>query len=126
MPYAVTRTCIPDVLNLEPKIFGDTRGFFFESSDQQDFNQAAGLNVKFVQNNQKQFGVPPGFAHGFVVLSETADFLYKTSNYYAPAHEQCIAWNDPAIGISWPQGLTPQLSAKDQADLSLAQAEVFV
>jgi dTDP-4-dehydrorhamnose 3,5-epimerase len=69
--------------------------------------------------------VPPGFAHGFVVLTDTADFLYKTTDYYAPAHERCIAWNDPAIGITWPQGLAPQLSAKDQAGKLLAQAEVF-
>jgi dTDP-4-dehydrorhamnose 3,5-epimerase len=87
------------------------------------FGQWAGVELS--EDNHKQFWVPPGFAHGFVVLSETADFLYKTTNYYAPAHERCIAWNDPAIGISWPQGLTPQLSAKDQAGLSLAHAEVF-
>jgi dTDP-4-dehydrorhamnose 3,5-epimerase len=182
MACSVTKTNIPEVLILEPKVFGDSRGFFFESFNQQDFNQATGQNVEFVQDNHsrsahgvlrglhyqlqqaqgklvrvvrgavfdvavdirkssptygqwagvelteenhKQFWVPPGFAHGFVVMSETADFLYKTTNYYAPAHERCIAWNDPAIGISWPQGLTPQLSAKDQAGLSLAQAEVF-
>ena len=182
MPYTVTPTHIPDVLTLEPKVFGDSRGFFFESFNQQDFNKVTGLDVNFVQDNHsrsgkgvlrglhyqlqqaqgklvrvvrgavfdvavdirkssptfgqwvgceltednhRQFWVPPGFAHGFVVLSETADFLYKTTDYYAPAHERCIAWNDPAIGITWPQGLTPQLSAKDQAGLSLAQAEVF-
>jgi dTDP-4-dehydrorhamnose 3,5-epimerase len=87
------------------------------------FGQWAG--VELTEDNHKQFWVPPGFAHGFVVLSDTADFLYKTTDYYAPAHERCIAWNDPAIGITWPQGMTPQLSAKDQAGLSLAQAEVF-
>ena len=182
MPYTVTPTAIPDVLVLEPKVFGDSRGFFFESFNQQDFNQATGLNETFVQDNHsrsakgvlrglhyqlqqpqgklvrvvrgavfdvavdirkssptfgrwvggelsednhRQFWVPAGFAHGFVVLSETADFLYKTTNYYAPAHERCIAWNDLAIGIIWPQGLAPQLSAKDQAGVSLAQAEVF-
>ena len=125
MPYTVTPTHIPDLLILEPKVFGDSRGFFFESFNQQDFNQVTGLDVNFVQDNHKQFWVPPGFAHGFVVLSDTADFLYKTTDYYAPAHERCIAWNDPAIGITWPQGLTPQLSAKDQAGLALAQAEVF-
>jgi dTDP-4-dehydrorhamnose 3,5-epimerase len=179
MPYTVTPTAIPDVLILEPKVFGDTRGFFFESFNAQDFAQATGLNVPFVQDNHsrsakgvlrglhyqlqqpqgklvrvvrgavfdvavdirkssptfgqwestelsednhRQLWVPPGFAHGFVVLSESADFLYKTTDYYAPAHERCIAWNDPAIGIRWPAGLIPQLSAKDQAGLSLEQA----
>ncbi len=182
MPYTITPTAIPDVLILEPKVFGDSRGFFFESFNAKDFAQATGLKVDFVQDNHsrsgqgvlrglhyqleqaqgklvrvvrgavfdvavdirkssptfgrwvgcelsednhRQFWVPPGFAHGFVVLSETADFLYKTTDYYAPAHERCIAWNDPAIGITWPPGLAPQLSAKDQAGLPLAQAEVF-
>ena len=178
----VTDSKIPDVKIIEPKVFGDRRGFFYESFNQQDFNQATGLNVHFVQDNHsrsikgvlrglhyqlqqpqgklvrvvrgsvfdvavdirkssptfgqwagvvltednhKQFWVPPGFAHGFVVLSDTADFLYKTTDYYAPAHERCIAWNDPTISITWPQDLTPHLSAKDQAGLTLAQAEVF-
>jgi len=182
MPYTVTPTGIPDVLILEPKVFGDSRGFFFESFNAQDFAQVTGLSVNFVQDNHsrsakgvlrglhyqlqqaqgklvrvvrgavfdvavdirkssptfgqwvgvnlsadnhRQLWVPAGFAHGFVVLSETADFLYKTTDYYAPAHERCIAWNDPAIGITWPEGLTLQLSAKDQAGLSLAQAELF-
>lgn len=182
MPYTVTPTSIPDVLILEPKVFGDSRGFFFESFNAQDFAQATGLDMSFVQDNHsrsakgvlrglhyqlqqaqgklvrvvrgavfdvavdirkssptfgqwvgcelsednhRQFWVPPGFAHGFVVLSETADFLYKTTDYYAPAHERCIAWNDPAIGITWPQGFTPQLSAKDQAGKNLAEAECF-
>ena len=182
MPYNVTPTHIPDVLVLEPKVFGYTRAFFFESFNQKDLNQATGLGMRFVQDNQsrstqgvlrglhyqlqqpqgklvrvvrgavfdvavdirkssptfgqwagveltedthKQFWVPPGFAHGFVVLSDTADFLYKTTDYYAPAHERCIAWSDSTIGITWPQGMTPQLSAKDQACLTLAQAEVF-
>jgi dTDP-4-dehydrorhamnose 3,5-epimerase len=181
MPYTVTPTHIPDLLILEPKVFGDARGFFFESFNQQDFNQATGLQVNFVQDNHsrstqgvlrglhyqvqqpqgklvrvvrgavfdvavdirqssstfgqwsgieltednhKQVWVPAGFAHGFVVLSDTADFLYKTTEYYAPAHERCIAWNDPAIGITWPQGLAPQLSAKDQAAKPLAEAEL--
>ena len=183
MPYTVTPTHIPDALILEPKVFGDSRGFFFESFNQQDFQQVTGLDVNFVQDNHsrssqgvlrglhyqleqaqgklvrvvrgavfdvavdirkssatfgqwvgvelseenhKQFWVPPGFAHGFVVLSETADFLYKTTNYYAPAHERCIAWNDPDIGITWPHGLQPILSVKDQTGTSLAQAELFV
>ncbi|MDP2163544.1 MAG: dTDP-4-dehydrorhamnose 3,5-epimerase [Hydrogenophaga sp.] len=177
-----TPTAIPDVMVIEPKVFGDARGFFFESFNQKAFNEATGSNVNFVQDNHsrsakgvlrglhyqlqqpqgklvrvvrgavfdvavdirkssptfgqwvgvelsednhKQLWVPAGFAHGFVVLSETADFLYKTTDYYAPAHERCIAWDDPAIGIEWPADIAPQLSAKDQAGLSLSQAEVF-
>jgi len=182
MSYNVTPTAIPDVLMLEPKVFGDSRGFFFESFNEQDFAQATGLNVTFVQDNHsrsakgvlrglhyqvqqpqgklvrvvrgavfdvavdirrssptfgqwvgselsednhRQFWVPPGFAHGFVVLSESADFLYKTTDYYAPAHERCIAWNDPDIGIEWPVGLEPVLSAKDVSGMPLAKAELF-
>jgi dTDP-4-dehydrorhamnose 3,5-epimerase len=182
----VTPTAIPDVMVIEPRVFGDARGFFFESFNQKAFNEVTGTNVNFVQDNHsrsakgvlrglhyqlqqpqgklvrvvrgavfdvavdirkssatfgqwvgvelsednhKQLWVPAGFAHGFVVLSETADFLYKTTDYYAPAHERCIAWNDASIGIQWPAGLVPQLSVKDQAGLSLAQAvtkvEVF-
>jgi len=178
----VTPTAIPDVMVIEPRVFGDARGFFFESFNQQAFNGATGLNVDFVQDNHsrsargvlrglhyqlqqpqgklvrvvrgavldvavdirkssptfgqwvgveltednhKQLWVPAGFAHGFVVLSETADFLYKTTDYYAPAHERCIAWDDPAIGIEWPEGLTPNLSAKDLAGLPLAEAQLF-
>lgn len=182
MPYTVTPTAIPDVLMLEPKVFGDSRGFFFESFNEQDFAQATGLNVTFVQDNHsrsakgvlrglhyqvqqpqgklvrvvrgavfdvavdirrssptfgqwvgcelsednhRQFWVPPGFAHGFVVLSDSADFLYKTTDYYAPAHERCIAWNDPDIGIQWPTGLEPQLSAKDQLGHPLVHSDLF-
>jgi dTDP-4-dehydrorhamnose 3,5-epimerase len=182
MPYTVTATAIPDVLMLEPKVFGDSRGFFFESFNEQDFAQATGLNVKFVQDNQsrsakgvlrglhyqlqqpqgklvrvvrgavfdvavdirrssptfgqwvgcelsednhRQFWVPPGFAHGFVVLSESADFLYKTTDYYAPAYERCIAWNDPDIGIEWPAGMEPQLSGKDSSGVPFKSAQVF-
>lgn len=182
MPYTVIPTPISDVLILEPQVFGDSRGFFFESFNQQDFNQVTGLNVNFVQDNHsrsaqgvlrglhyqikqpqgklvrvvrgavfdvavdlrkssttlgqwvgveltednhKQMWIPEGFAHGFVVLSETADFLYKTTDYYAPAHERCIAWNDPTIGITWPQGLTPQCSAKDQKGQLFAHADIF-
>ena len=183
MPYKVTPTAIPDLLILEPKVFGDSRGFFFESFNAKNFAQATGLNVNFVQDNHsrsskgvlrglhyqvqqtqgklvhvtqgavfdvavdirkgsptfgkwvgcelsdsnhRQLWIPPGFAHGFMVLSETADFLYKTTDYYAPAHERCIAWNDSSIGIQWPEGITPLLSAKDQQGLTLAEAEVFV
>ncbi len=182
MPYTVTPTHIPDLLVLKPKVFGDSRGFFFESFNQQDFNQVTGLDVHFVQDNHsrstrgvlrglhyqlqqaqgklvrvvrgavldvavdirkssptfgqwagvelteennKQMWIPPGFAHGFVVLSDTADFLYKTTDYYAPAHERCIAWNDPDLGIDWGLDGTPTLSGKDQAALLLKNAEVF-
>lgn len=182
MPYSVTATSISDVLILEPRVFGDNRGFFFESFNQRDFDQATGLDVNFVQDNHsrsaqgvlrglhyqlqqpqgklvrvvrgavfdvavdirkssptfgqwvgcelsednhRQLWVPPGFAHGFVVLSDAADFLYKTTDYYAPDHERCIAWNDSTISIDWPAGITPKLSAKDQAGVSLVEAEVF-
>ena len=177
-----TPTRIPEVLIIEPKVFGDARGFFYESFNQQAFAQATGLDVAFVQDNHsrsaqgvlrglhyqiqnpqgklvrcvrgavfdvavdirkgsatlgqgagvevseenhRQLWVPAGFAHGFVVLSESADFLYKTTDYYAPAFERCIAWNDPALGIEWPSGVTPLLSAKDAAGLALQDAEVF-
>ena len=182
MPYTVIQTAIPDVLILEPKVFGDSRGFFFESFNAKDFANVTGLDVNFVQDNHsksakgvlrglhyqlqqaqgklvrvtqgavfdvavdirkssptfgkwvgceltqsnhKQLWVPQGFAHGFIVLSESADFLYKTTDYYAPAHERCIAWNDPSIGITWPEGITPLLSAKDQQGVRFDQAEVF-
>ena len=175
----VTPTAIPDVLVIEPKVFGDARGFFYESFNQQAFNEATGLNLNFVQDNHsrsakgvlrglhyqvqqpqgklvrvvrgavfdvavdirkgsptfgkwegieltednhKQLWVPPGFAHGFVVLSDSADFLYKTTEYYAPEHEGCIAWNDPEIGIQWPLASEPSLSSKDQQGMALHEA----
>jgi dTDP-4-dehydrorhamnose 3,5-epimerase len=179
----VTPTAIPDVLIIEPKVFGDSRGFFYESFNQKAFNDATGLNETFVQDNhsrsakgvlrglhyqlqqpqgklvrvvhgavfdvavdirkssatfgkwvgielseenQKQFWVPAGFAHGFLVLSESADFLYKTTQYYAPAQERCIAWNDPSVGINWPPvDQAPSLSQKDMTGQHLKQAEVF-
>ena len=178
----VIPTAIPEVLIIEPKLFGDARGFFFESYNEHAFAQATGLNLNFVQDNHsrsaqgvlrglhyqirqpqgklvrvvrgsvfdvavdlrrssptfgrwvgveltesnyRQLWVPPGFAHGFVVTSELADFLYKTTDYYAPEHERCIAWNDPATGIQWPLDGAPALSAKDQQGVSLAQAEVY-
>ena len=178
----VTPTAIPDVLILEPKVFGDQRGFFFESFNQQVFNEATGLDVHFVQDNHsrsahgvlrglhyqisqpqgklvrvasgevldvavdirhssptfgkwvsvlltaenhRQVWVPPGFAHGFVVLSETADFLYKTTDYYAPQFERAILWNDPVLGIDWQLKTEAKLSAKDMLGLPLAQAPVF-
>jgi dTDP-4-dehydrorhamnose 3,5-epimerase len=182
MPYQVTPTALPEVLILEPKVFGDERGFFFESYNQRDFAQATGLQVAFVQDNhsrsaknvlrglhyqvqqpqgklvrvvqgevfdvavdlrkksktfgqwvgeilsaenKRQLWIPAGFAHGFVVLSDTAEFLYKTTDYYAPAHERCIRWDDPAIGTHWPIAAPPILAAKDAAGKLLAEAEVF-
>ena len=178
----VTRTEIPDVLIIEPQVFGDARGFFLESWNEEAFREATGVQLPFVQDNQsrsargvlrglhyqleqpqgklvrvvngtvfdvavdlrkssetfgrwvgvelsaegfQQLWIPPGFGHGFLVLSESADFLYKTTDYYAPKHERCIAWDDPDIGIQWPAGLSPQLSAKDAAGSRLRDAEVF-
>ena len=178
----VTPTSIPSVLIIEPKVFGDTRGFFFESFNQRDFNQATGLDVNFVQDNHsrsskgvlrglhyqiqqpqgklvrvvrgsvfdvtvdlrkssptfgqwvgveltednhRQLWIPPGFAHGFYVLSDSADFLYKTTDYYAPEFECSLIWNDPTIGIEWPLNTQPIISAKDAQGKKLADAEVF-
>jgi dTDP-4-dehydrorhamnose 3,5-epimerase len=177
-----TPLAIPDVFLIEPTVFGDERGFFFESFNQARFEDAIGKSVQFVQDNHsrsvknvlrglhyqiqqpqgklvrvvqgevfdvavdlrkssKTFGqwvgeilsaenkhqlwIPEGFAHGFVVLSETAEFLYKTTDYYAPAFERSILWNDPATGIRWPINDAPQLSGKDQQGKLLAQAETF-
>lgn len=182
MAYTLTQTEIPDVLILEPKVFGDDRGFFFESFNQRDFVQATGFDGNFVQDNhsksargvlrglhyqiqrpqgklvrvvqgevfdvavdlrrssqnfgkwigvmlsaenKKQLWIPPGFAHGFLVLSATAEFLYKTTDYWFPEHERCLLWSDPAIGIQWPITSTPQLSAKDSTGTSISEAEVF-
>lgn len=178
----IIQTAIPDVLILEPKVFGDERGFFFESFNARAFSEATGLNPNFVQDNhsrsqrgvlrglhyqvqqaqgklvrvtagevydvavdlrrqsptfgqwvgthlsadnKRQMWVPEGFAHGFVVLSEFAEFLYKTTDYYAPAHERCIRWDDPKLAIDWPLQEEPRLSAKDQQGLSFDVAEVF-
>ncbi len=180
-----TRTAIPDVVIIEPKVFGDARGFFFESFNQKAFDEALGRPARFVQDNhsssargvlrglhyqirqpqgklvrvvrgevfdvavdlrrssatfgqwvgerlsadnKRQLWIPEGFAHAFVVLTESAEFLYKTTDYYAPEYERCVLWNDPAIGIDWHgNGLVgaPLLSAKDAAGLPLAQAELF-
>ena len=182
MPYTVTPTALPGVLLLEPKVFGDARGFFFESFNARDFAQCTGLDVQFVQDNHSksargvlrglhyqiqhpqgklvrvtqgevfdvavdlrrsspQFGhcvgtllsadnhrqlwVPPGFAHGFVVTSDSAEFLYKTTDYWYPEHERCLLWNDSALGVQWPLQTSPQLAAKDAAGKLLAQADVF-
>ena len=178
----VTPTSIPSVLIIEPKVFGDTRGFFFESFNQRAFNQATGLDVNFVQDNHSrsskgvlrglhyqiqqpqgklvrvvrgsvfdvtvdlrkssptfrqwvgveltednhcQLWIPPGFAHGFYVLSDSADFLYKTTDYYAPEFECSLIWNDPTIGIEWPLNTHPIISAKDAQGKKLADAEAF-
>lgn len=179
----VTPTLIPDVLVIEPKIFGDERGFFFESFNQQVFAAATGVNLPFVQDNhsmsqqgvlrglhyqlkqaqgklvrvvsgavfdvavdlrcasptfgqwvgeylsaenKKQMWIPPGFAHGFLVMSPQAEFLYKTTDFYAPEHERCLAWNDPEVGIAWPEcHVEIQLSNKDQQGQSLARTESF-
>ena len=173
-----TPTKIADVILLEPKVFGDERGFFFESFNQQVFEQATGVKTNFVQDNhsksgkgvlrglhyqvenaqgklvrvtqgelfdvavdirpdsptfgqwvgeilsaenKRQLWVPAGLAHGFLVLSETAEFLYKTTEYYAPAYERCIAWNDSSLAIQWPlNGIEPRLSIKDQAGSAFA------
>lgn len=178
----LTTTELPEVLLLEPKVFGDDRGFFMESFNQRSFEQMCGIKTSFVQDNhsrsrqgvlrglhyqlkqpqgklvrvvrgsvfdvavdirpgspnfgrwvgktlseenQCQLWVPPGFAHGFLVLSESADFLYKTTDYYAPEHERCIRWDDPSMGIRWPDpGVALQLSPKDQAGALLAEADL--
>ena len=176
------RLAIPDVVLFEPRVFGDERGFFFESFHQRRFEEALDRQVSFVQDNhsksaakvlrglhyqikqpqgklvrvvsgsvfdvavdirkssptfgqwvgeilsaenKKQMWVPEGFAHGFLVLSESAEFLYKTTDYYSPEHERCIAWNDPALAIDWPISGAPLVSAKDEKGMTLAQAEVF-
>lgn len=173
---------IPDVLLIEPKIFGDERGFFFESFNQARFEEAIGQPVRFVQDNhsrsvknvlrglhyqiqqpqgklvrvvqgevfdvavdlrkssktfgqwageilsaenKRQLWVPEGFAHGFVVLSETAELLYKTTDFYVPAHERCILWNDITLQIAWPKEIEPILSAKDTQGQPFTQADVF-
>ena len=178
----VVQTAIPDVLILEPKVFGDDRGFFLESFNQQTFQNLTGIKANFVQDNhsksaanvlrglhyqieqaqgklvrvtsgevfdvavdirrqsatfgkwvgvllsaenKRQMWIPPGFAHGFVVLKDNTEFLYKTTDYYAPQYERCIRWDDPAIGIEWPVSQPPILSVKDQQGLLLSQAEVF-
>lgn len=177
-----TPLAISDVMLIEPKVFGDERGFFFESFNQAQFEEAIGKPVQFVQDNhsrsvknvlrglhyqiqqpqgklvrvvkgevfdvavdlrkssktfgqwvgeilsaenKRQLWIPEGFAHGFVVLSDTAEFLYKTTDYYAPAHERCILWNDPTLSIQWPDGIQPILSAKDAQSKAFTEAEVF-
>ena len=179
----VIPTAIPDLKIIEPQVFGDERGFFFESFNQRKFNELIGRKVEFVQDNhsrsaknvlrglhyqvqqpqgklvrvvqgtvfdvavdirrssptfgqhvglelsadnKRMFWIPEGFAHGFVVLSDTAEFLYKTTDYWAPEFERSLAWNDPALLISWPHHGEPSLSAKDQQAKLLSHAECFV
>lgn len=176
------RTSIADVMVLEPTVFGDQRGFFYESFNERTFRKLTGIETSFVQDNhsksaknvlrglhyqicqpqgklvrvisgtvfdvavdlrrssttfgrwvgvelsadnRRQLWIPAGFAHGFVVTSDTAEFLYKTTDYWAPEHERALRWNDPAIGIEWPLTSEPQLSAKDSQAKLLADAETF-
>ena len=182
MPFTVTPTALPEVLILEPRVFGDARGFFFESFNQRDFAAVTGVDVTFVQDNHsrssqgvlrglhyqiqhpqgklvrvsqgavfdvvvdvrrssprfgqwvgvelsetnfKQLWIPPGFAHGFLVLSESAEFLYKTTDYWYPEHERSLLWNDADVGINWPLQGAPTLAAKDAGAKPLSSAEVF-
>ena len=179
----VVATAIPDLFTIEPKVFGDDRGFFYESFNQRRFTEMTGVTDSFVQDNhsksarnvlrglhyqirqpqgklvrviagevldiavdirksspnfgnwvsvklsadnKKMLWIPKGFAHGFVVLSDSAEFLYKTTDYWAPEHERSIVWNDPDLAIDWQLGgATPLLSAKDQAGKFLREAETF-
>lgn len=179
----VTPTPIPEVLVIEPRVFGDARGFFFESYNRKAFKEATGLDIDFVQDNhsksvkgvlrglhyqlppkaqgklvrvvqgevfdvavdlrrssptfgrwvgdiisaenKKQIWIPPGFAHGFLTISATAEFLYKTTDYYSPEHERCICWDDPLIAIAWPLQTTPRIADKDAAGPRFARAEIF-
>ncbi|WP_338766854.1 dTDP-4-dehydrorhamnose 3,5-epimerase [Massilia sp. METH4] len=178
----VISTPIDGLLVIEPAVFGDERGFFYESFNAKRFAELTDVQLPFVQDNhsrsargvlrgmhyqirqtqgklvrvtagsvfdvavdlrrnsptfgrwhglelsaenKRQFWIPPGFAHGFAVTSEFAEFLYKTTDYYAPEHERALAWNDPAVGIEWPIDGPPLLSAKDRTGVSLAEAEVF-
>lgn len=178
----VIATAIPEVLIIEPRVFGDDRGFFLESYNQKVWQQKTGLSRPFVQDNhsrsakgvlrgihyqitnpqgklvrvvsgevfdvavdlrkssptfgrwvgeilsgenKRQIWIPEGFGHAFMVLSESADFLYKATDFYAPEHERCIIWNDPQIGVAWPSGIEPRLSAKDAAGVLFSEAEVY-
>ena len=178
----IITTPLPDILVLEPKVFGDERGFFFESFNDRSWRELTGLDVSFVQHNhsrsvgnvlrglhyqiqqpqgklvrvivgsvfdvavdirkssptlgqwfgahlsaenKRQIWIPPGFAHGFCVTSETAEFLYLTTDYWAPEHERCIAWNDPDLTIAWPLAGQPAVSAKDQLGSSFKDADLF-
>ena len=178
----IIKTSIPDVLIFEPKVFGDDRGFFYESFNSAQFLAATNIDINFVQDNhsksakdvlrglhyqieqaqgklvrvtngevfdvavdlrissptfgkwegtylsaenKRQMWIPPGFAHGFLVMSDFAEFLYKTTDYYAPQHERCLKWNDPTVAIDWPLQGEPMLSQKDSNGLSFAEASMF-
>lgn len=178
----IVTTTIPEVLIFEPKVFGDERGFFFESFNERVWRQLTGLDVSFVQHNhsrsasgvlrglhyqiqhpqgklvrvisgevfdvavdirrssptfgrwfgthlsaenKRQMWVPPGFAHGFCVTSECAEFLYLTTDYWAPEHERCIVWNDPDLAIAWPLASEPTVSAKDRDGKRFREADLF-
>jgi dTDP-4-dehydrorhamnose 3,5-epimerase len=182
MGIQVTETALPEVKIIEPKVFGDARGYFYESFNGREFAEQVAPHVEFVQDNHsrsargvlrglhyqiehaqgklvrvvegevfdvavdvrksspnfgkwvgvvlsdenhRQLWVPPGFAHGFVVLSDAAQFLYKTTDYWFPEHERCIIWNDPEIGIDWPIDFEPMLAAKDAAGKRLSAADVY-
>ena len=178
----VIQTNLPEVFIIEPRVFGDDRGFFYESFNAKKFAELTGVEASFVQDNhslsaknvlrglhyqirqpqgklvrvvagevfdvavdirrssptfgqwagvvlsaenKRQMWIPTGFAHGFLVLSDSAEFLYKTTDYWAPEHERCLQWDDPAVGIQWPLVGAPVMSAKDQQGQLLANAEVF-
>ncbi|WP_027796627.1 dTDP-4-dehydrorhamnose 3,5-epimerase [Paraburkholderia acidipaludis] len=182
MGIQVTETALPEVKIIEPKVFGDARGYFYESFNARDFAEHVAPGVEFVQDNHsrsargvlrglhyqiehaqgklvrvvegevfdvavdirnsspnfgkwvgillseenhRQLWVPPGFAHGFVVLSDAAQFLYKTTDYWFPEHERCVIWSDPEIGIDWPIDFEPMLAAKDAAGMRLSAADVY-
>ncbi|AUT60277.1 dTDP-4-dehydrorhamnose 3,5-epimerase [Paraburkholderia terrae] len=182
MKFSVVATSLPEVKIIEPKVFGDERGFFFESFNEQEFAEAIGERVTFVQDNhsrsarnvlrglhyqiehaqgklvrvvagevfdvavdmrrsspnfgkwtahvlsadnKRQLWIPPGFAHGFVVLSETTDFLYKTTDYWFAEHERCVVWDDPDLAINWPLDGEPVLAAKDMAGKRVVDAQTY-
>ncbi|QYD67866.1 dTDP-4-dehydrorhamnose 3,5-epimerase [Paraburkholderia edwinii] len=182
MAITVTATALPEVKLIEPKVFGDARGFFLESFNEREFVEKVGVEARFVQDNHsrsakgvlrgmhyqiehaqgklvrvvagevfdvvvdmrkrspnfgkwmglhlsaenhRQLWVPAGFAHGFLVLSETADFLYKTTDYWYPEHERCLRWNDPGVGIQWPIEGEPVMAEKDKAGKSLSEADLY-
>lgn len=182
MPFTLINTQLTDVKIIEPTVYGDARGFFYESFNARDFSNAIGRHVEFVQDNHsksarnvlrglhyqikhpqgklvrvvsgevfdvavdlrknsatfkqwvgvhlssdncRQVWIPEGFAHGFVVLSESAEFLYKTTDYWYPEHERSVRWDDSVIGVEWPQGINPKLSQKDLNAATLSTAELF-